>query len=337
MGRSADGKEGKGVVAAPAAAEPAAPAEPPAPARRSQGDALKHKPLTESEFQTRFTPGAVPGTPVKLGAKEYDEDLWDSPALRGIKRALVSWEIPPAGSGRTLGRVLKDDDPRLVPTFQRPGREGFRAALTRLLVSAGQVQPKPTAFFLAGPLGVGKLAIAQRLYEVGGVPEAVVKADADYLHALVPEQSELLALGEGRASDVVHEEASGIGHAAFAQALADKRDVLHNTMLGSSTQLQRLAAAKAAGFKRVVIAVVSSVEVATERAGADGAVFPEAVLLGSHRDFARGFDEVVKVADELVLLANTGPTLELVAVGRNGQLQVKNEKAYAAFRAQKGA
>jgi predicted ABC-type ATPase len=217
----------------------------------------------------------------------------------------------------------------------RPGAQSCRAKLQALIVSAGQVQSKPTAYFLAGPMGVGKIALENRFWAEGVIPTAVVKADADYLHALVPEQSELEALGDGRSNDVVHEEASTIGRAAFTQALAEKRDVLHNTMLGSPSQLERLQKAKDAGFKRVVVAVVAPLEVAKQRAGADGAVFPEKALVESHRDFAKNFDEVVKGADELVLLLNTGKAMEVVAQGKNGELQVKNAAAYAQFRAMK--
>lgn len=303
--------------------------------RPGHGDHLKHKTAAETEFQTAFSPGAVREAPVKLGSKEYDADLWDSPMMRTLKRAITGWEVPPAAAGRVLTRVLKDDDPRLVETVKRAGREAWRSSLQQLVVAAGAVQSKPTAYFLAGPMGVGKLALENRFYAEGVFPAAVVKADADYLHALIPEQSELYALGEARAAEVVHEEASTVGRGAFLQALAEKRDVLHNTMLGSATQLERLVKAKAAGFKRVVVALVSSLEVAKGRAGADGAAFPEKVLVESHRDFAKNFDEVVKGSDELVLLMNLGTKLEVVAQGKGGELSVKNERAYAQFRAMK--
>jgi predicted ABC-type ATPase len=309
----------------------AAPAR--GPAQRRQGDVLKDKSAKESEFQTRFSPGSVRQAPIKLGAKEYDQALWDSPLLRTLKRALVGWEVPAPAGGQALSRALKDDDPRLRPTIERPSREGWRRAMQAALVHAGVVHAKPKAYFLAGPMGVGKLVVSQRLYAQGALPGAVVKADADYLHELVPELHELTALGEGRAAEVVHEEASAIAQAAFAQALAEKRDVVHSTMLGGETQRARLGAAKAAGFKRVVIALVSRLEVAKARAGAGGAAYSEQVLLESHRDFARGFDEVVKGADELVLLHNIGTRIEVIAQGKSGELSVKNERACTEFRA----
>src|SRR5688572_25547182 len=108
------------------------PSEPQSPPRRTgQGDHMRPKTPSESEFQTQFTPGAVRGTPVKLGSKEYDADLWDSPTMRTLKRAITGWELPAAGGGKALGRVLKDDDPRLTPTDQRPGREEIGRASCR--------------------------------------------------------------------------------------------------------------------------------------------------------------------------------------------------------------
>ena len=304
----------------------------PAP-KPGHGDHLKPKSAAESEFQTQFTPGAVRGAPVKLGSKEYDADLWDTPMMRTLKRAITGWAVPAAGGGLTLSPVLKADDPRLVPTDQRPGREAWRVSLQSLVVSAGAVQSKPTAYYLAGPMGVGKIAISNRLYAEGALPAAVVKADADYLHGLVPEQSELLALGDGRANDVVHEESSGIARGAFFQALTEKRDVVHNTMLGSSAHLERLDEAKKAGFKNVVIAMVAPLEVARARAGAGGAVVPEPSFTQSHRDFAKNFDGVVKGADDLVLVMNLGTRLEVIAQGKAGELTVKNKAAYDQFRA----
>src|SRR4051812_45237919 len=98
----------------------AAPAPGSTAKQRKQGDHVKDKSSRESEFQTNFTPGAAPQAPLKHGSKEYDRDLWDTPTMRTLKRALAGWEVPPAGAGLKLGRVLKDDDPRLQPTVKLP-------------------------------------------------------------------------------------------------------------------------------------------------------------------------------------------------------------------------
>src|SRR6185436_18237658 len=115
--------------AAKAGAEPAKP-------KPGHGDHLKDKSAAENEFQKTFTPGATYEAPVKLGSKEYDQDLWDSPMLRTLKRAIAGWEVPAAGSGKKLSNVLKADDPRLKETLGLPGRDAWRAAMQALVVSA---------------------------------------------------------------------------------------------------------------------------------------------------------------------------------------------------------
>jgi len=256
--------------------------------RPDQGDELVPKSPKESAFEKAYAPGAKPGTPLKLGSVDYGADLHDSPLMRTIKRALVGWQLPAAPPA--LGRTLKDDDPRLLPTARRPGREAWRKALEELLVSAGAVEARP-CLYACEP------AVAARLLSERVLP-GVVRADVEHLLTLVPEHSELVALGEGRSAGVVRDEAEAIGAAAFAAALAQKRDVL------CGLEVARLQQAKAAGFRRVV------------------------VTLG-----ARDLDALVKESDELVLLA--GEKLEVLAQAKGGQLLVKNERALQQLRAAK--
>lgn len=301
----------------------------------TQGDHLKQKSSGETHFEEAYTPATAPTAPVKLGSRDYGHDLFDTPFLRNLKAALAGFELPPATRPKPVSKVLPDGDVRLTPTLNLPGREAWRTNLQNLVVSAGAKHDKPTAYFLAGPMGVGKIAAMNRLYAQGVVPSDVVRADSDYLHAMVPEASQLEALGDNRFNDVVHEEASQIGRAAYFQAVSEKRDVLYNSQFSTPDTLTRIQKAKDGGFKRVVIAMVSPVEVAKGRAGGGGMFFSEKMLVEAHRDFAANFDGVVKSSDELVLLMNTGTKLELIASGKGGSLTVTNDRLYQQFRAQK--
>ncbi|MBX7099072.1 MAG: zeta toxin family protein [Myxococcaceae bacterium] len=303
------------------AVEPSSAPRPAAPAVGTVDEAFERGAARRAEAVT------VPGVPAP-------GELWGSLATQ-VQSALSGWAVPPAASStQHLARVLPDGDPLLRPTDTLPGRELWRERMQSLLLSAGAVKERPTATFLAGPMGVGKIALTGRLEAQGVLPTAVARADADFIHPLVPEYSQLVAAGDGRGGDVVHEEASTIGRTVFERALLEKRDVLHNTMLGSATQLARLDAAQARGFERVVVALVAPLPVAAERAGAGGAWFSPRMLATSARDFAAGFDAVVAKADQLVLVENAGDQMRVIAHGAAGALTVDDPARYQAFRDQ---
>lgn len=277
------------------------------------------------------------GGPVKgpsLSNAGYDGALFEStPFFRTMRAAVTGWLVPAPAAAKPLSMVLPTNDIRLTPTVDLPGREAWRDNMTKLVTSAGAVQRKPTAFYLAGPMGVGKVAAAARFYETGVFPQQVVRADPDELHNMVPEASVLLSLNDARAMDVVHEEASNIGKAAYRAALNEKRDVVHNSMFGDDASLNRIKDAKSAGFKRSTVALVSTLEVASARATANGA-FADLKFLGeAHAQFARNFDKLVAESDELVLVRNTGKALEIIGHAKDGKLTVTNAASYEAFRA----
>lgn len=293
------------------------------------------RPATTGRDASTFLSGGPVRGP-SLSNAGYNDALFESsPFLRSMKAAVSGYVMPPAQNAQApqLTKVLALEDPRLKPTIERPGREAWQQVMTKLVVSAGAVQAKPTAYYLAGAMGVGKIALSARLLAQGAIPEQVVRADADALHTMIPEANELLALGEQRAMDVVHEETSLIARSAYAQALAEKRDVVNNSMFGTEHQLSRLKAAKTAGFKRVTVALVSTLDVAKQRASASGNWFDDKLMVEGHRLFARNFEALVKESDELVLVRNTGPALEIIGHARAGQLTVTNQASYDAFRA----
>lgn len=308
---------GRTAVEPSSAPRPAAPVAPGSAGRSS----------FESGSVARAEVVTAPGVPAA-------GELWGGFSSQ-VQAALAQWEVPPAASAdQHLAVVLPDGDPLLRPTYTLPGRELWHGRMKDLLLSAGAVKDRPTAYFLAGPMGVGKIALAEKLQVDGVIPGAVARADADFIHPLVPEFSQLVQAGDGRAADVVHEEASAIGRAVLEQAYVEKRDVLHNTMLGSELQLARVDAAQRAGFERVVVALVAPLPVAQERAGAGGAWFSPRMLATSARDFAAGFDAVVAKADRLVLVQNDGARMQVIAHGEAGALTVLDAVRYQAFRDQ---
>ncbi|MBL8956353.1 MAG: hypothetical protein JNK82_36605 [Myxococcaceae bacterium] len=241
--------------------------------RSDQGDELVPKRPSDSEFEKSYAPGTAPHTPLKLGAKEYDGDLWDSPVLRTLKRAVVGWDMP--SSPASPGRVLKDDDVRLAATAGLPGRDAWRKALQQLVVSAGAVESKPTLFGFLGP----SRALVERLVGARAFPAAVARVEPEFLASLVPEHSVLETLGDERAALVVRAEVEAIAAAAFTQALGEKRDVLVAPVTAAQLQLARQA-----GYRRIVLAVGE-----------------------------RPADAVANECDEWVQLAQKGTRLDVVA------------------------
>ncbi len=265
--------------------------------RSDQGDELVPKKPEQSEFEKSYAPGTAPHTPVKLGAKEYDADLWDSPLMRTLKRAVAGWPLPP--DAPAPGRALRDDDPRLAPTARLPGREAWRKALQQLIVSSGAAQAKPAVYAFVGACS----PLIARLVAERVLPAAVARIEFAALLPLIPEHSVLVALGDGRAAEVVRDEAAALATAAYAQALTEKRDVLW-----APASLEGLRQAKQAGFRRVVVAV-------------------------GDRDVARDFDALVKESDELVLFSSAGGRLEVLAQGKAGDVQVRQERPFQQFKA----
>jgi predicted ABC-type ATPase len=247
---------------------------------------------------------------------------------------------PPAAppTGPLLGRVLADDDPRLRPTDQRPGREALRQGLVDELVNAGvRHDARPTAWVLAGPMGTGKVRLGQELRARQVVPrDGLVLADADAIHAMIPEQRELTALGDGRASDVVHEEASLIARAALGRALTEGKDALYNTMLASDDAIERLRGVALACRRTVVVAVVSSLASAEQRATMGGAAVDHDYLARSHQGFRQHFDQILQLADDVLLIHNGAGGPRLIATGGRGRLSVLDPARFAAFRAGAG-
>jgi predicted ABC-type ATPase len=236
-----------------------------------------------------------------------------------------------------MGEVLPSDHPLLAATVDLPNREGLRNALVGELLSGMQNPPmrvRPTAWFNAGGLGVGKVALFARLQEVGAVPRAgLVVSDADQIHGMIPEYKMLVDAGDGRASSVVHEEASLISRAAFGKALEQGLSVMHNSMLSSDSAVERLRQAKRAGHRVVVMLTTASVERSRERAGQGGRYVPLRTLLQSHQGVAARFNTISEIADVVFLLDNNGPRPRLVATSNGGELKVLDADSFDAFMA----
>jgi len=182
------------------------------------------------------------------------------------------------------------------------------------VASVGAVKEKPVAYFV---LGAVPLELSARFFEQGVLPAEVVRAQGEYLRRLIPEASELEALGDARGGQVVAEEAASVAAAAFALAVQQKRELVHDAL------------APAPGFKRLVFAV------ACPSRSRRGARSTRQLRRRARPQLAAGFDAVVKGCDELVLLWFDGARLHVLAQGKAGELTVRDAQRYSQFRAMK--
>ncbi len=274
--------------------------------------------------------GGAPAQPIQSGGAFV---TFTQSFTRDVAKAL---EVPPppAPLAPPAANVLPDGHPLLRPTWQLEGREALRAQLVDQLVQAGRVRGEGetrTAFVLAGPMGTGKLNVLARLQAGGALPsEGVVRADADFIHPLIPEQQQLAALGDARANSVVHGEAAGIAIEALRRATEEGREILWNSMLSTDERVAELTKLRERGYRTVVVAVVAPIEKSIERAGANGRYVPMRGLLESHQGFASRFEQIRQAADAVVLI-DFDEKPEVIAVSSNGVLEVHAPAAFARF------
>lgn len=268
-------------------------------------------------------PAVVPGT----------LDGWTEDFVGRMKAAAAGFRLPaPVMPTPAPTRVYADGDPNLIPTFERADRSKVQQALVAQLLSTNLPRPageQPVAYFLAGGIGVGKIAFANRLYAQEALPSNLVRSDPDSLHSKIPEYAQLTAAGEGRATSIVHEEATLVARQAFKEALENRQDVLLNSMMAQDSSLERLTQAREAGFRVVVVGLVAPVEVAAARVAGSGVIIPADEIAASHAGFQERIDEVSRRSDSFVLLENTGTEVKLLASGSGGRYRVDEPAAFA--------
>jgi predicted ABC-type ATPase len=185
--------------------------------------------------------------------------------------------------------VIVDDE-----RFYRPERAELHARIVAPLFEGTVATSTPEALVIAGGPGSGKSTMLPALEQ----PAAAVVIDADAIKILLPEYELLRAAEESRAAELVHEESADVARGAFVRTLAERRNLVLDTVGDSEPGkfVTKLQMARDAGYAvRVAYADVDvdeAVRRAAARSAVTGRVVPDDVIRHLHREVAARFPEV---------------------------------------------
>ena len=243
-------------------------------------------------------------------------------------------------------QTLADNDPLLQETDKKAGDSAVthkgetttRAEMHQDIIdyhfegkSPAPDGRKPIAYVMGGGGASGKGRVKAWLHNMGIVPSVnVVNLDPDEIKMLIPEYLAIVAAGDWRAADTVHEESSALGKQVKARAIAGRHDLMLDVTLGIQNKAEKyLQELKDAGYEVRLFGVTVEPEVAVARAmirfEGEGRFVPIDQLLNAHRGFNSGFASYADLVDQAVLYENTdGRTI--LAEKINGALVT--EKGY---------
>ena len=236
--------------------------------------------------------------------------------------------------------LLTDTDKLHEVTFEGEvmPRETMRDMIvSRLFNQLVPVQDRaPIAYIMGGGGASGKGTIKRLLQSTGQIPSSgLLELDPDEIKLEIPEYKQIVAAGDWRAANVVHEESSAIAKRVLAKAISKPQyDLVYDVTLGDPVKAAvSLRALKAAGYEinlyGVVVDPVLALARADARARTTGRYVPLDQLLKAHKGFVAGFPGYLALVDRAALFENSDTTPTLIAQRTaTGGLEVLAEKAY---------
>lgn len=206
-----------------------------------------------------------------------------------------------------LDKALRD---RLLPRGFKIPRAEYHEALIEHLSGRGLLQPEKVIVFVGGGYGAGKTTILSMSGCTPFLPlpqKSIVGVDAFKL--FLPEYEAIRRIGDGRASSVVQREARKLSDDLFHLLLSRQCSFMwDSSMSDRDASLRRIADARVAGYRLIMVAVASPVEAAMARAmrrAYETRRFAHpAHFEASHKNFARVFEAYFDVFDEVKLFWN---------------------------------
>lgn len=241
-------------------------------------------------------------------------------------------------------RTLPDGDPLLTHTDQinTPERASLREELIRTVI--GDAQPpergRPILYLMGGGGASGKGDVLDRLMKNKVIDGSnAVHLDPDIIKTRIPQFSQIVAAGDSRAAEVVHEESSWIAKAVLAKSMEGRLNIIYDSTLGNPDKTVNLIDdAHARGYEVRLFGVTADPEVAVRRAVERGKeskrYVPVQAQLAAHRGFSAGFEQYVEKADTVALYdtnSTSDPPFQIVQKKSDGVLRVLNESAYRKF------
>jgi hypothetical protein len=191
-------------------------------------------------------------------------------------------------------------------------RADYRDCLVRHVLRHGERDASPVVVFVGGGYGSGKTTILDFLVKHGQLPiQRGQVMGVDYFKAYLPEYCFLQRLGEGRASSVVQEEARLMSDDLFGRLVRERLSFgWDSSMSNAAPTLEKLRAAREAGYRIVFLAVFTPLEVAIrqamERAKKSRRFAHPERLPESHRGFRACWRDYLPLTDAVWVFANEG-------------------------------
>lgn len=231
--------------------------------------------------------------------------------------------LTPTGDKTTVDTVTDDfffSDPFRhalkvgeLPRGHQVNRADFRQAIADMLTPRCEPSENPTLVFTGGGYGAGKTNTLHWLAGEGKVPGGITpKAlqGVDYCKQLLPEFNHVKMVSDGRASEICQEESRLISDMLFGQLVSDRRTFgWDSSMSNKVNTMKKIDFALKAGYRLVLIAVLTQTEVAVkramERAKRTRRFAPPRYLHESHTSFAAHLKAYIERMDEVLVIENS--------------------------------
>lgn len=159
--------------------------------------------------------------------------------------------------------------------------------------------------------------------------------NADTIEELIPEYASIIAAGDGRAADMVHEESSAISKALLKRAMQPQGrrfNIVYDATLANASKTRQLFTDwKARGYHTHLVGVTidphEGITRAFLRAKRSGRWVPVSVLKSAHAGFNAAVKDHTKIADSANIYDNTQSEPTEIASKRpdDPQLSVVNQ------------
>jgi predicted ABC-type ATPase len=231
----------------------------------------------------------------------------------------------------------------LLPANTNVTRRQLRQAIITYFLRQGSPVPEgaqPTITAAGGGGASGKSTVLDSLRHSGLTSTVgAVVVNPDDISELIPEYYQLIEMGDSRASELVHQEASRISGTLMDTLLAlptDQRPniIYDSTLSRRDSALRHFERWRKAGFKIQLLGVTLDVNEATIRAAIRAKQTGRWVPLNSLREAHQGFNQWVKdymlIVDGAQLYDSSSRKSELVAskTSLEGPLRIENQKLW---------
>lgn len=200
-----------------------------------------------------------------------------------------------------------------LPRGHQVNRPEYRQAIADMLTPRCAPSDSPTLVFTGGGYGAGKTNTLHWLAGEGKAPGGITVSalqGVDYCKQLLPEFNQVKMVSDGRASEICQEESRLISDLLFGQLVSDKRTFgWDSSMSNKENTFKKIEYAQKAGYRLVLIAVLTQTEVAVrramERAKKTRRFAPPKYLHDSHASFAAHLEDFVERMDEVMVVENS--------------------------------